>query len=173
MVSKVTLVLDNFSEWLNSTFKWVHAVLMFLIVYEVTCRYVFNAPNIWGMEVQMQISAVGRMVGIGYCPLKRSHVRVDVVTVHLSLVKQRIFEIFGILFLGLPSMGLIGYSMYLSAVRSWGIKELSFNPWREPIYPMKAVLTFCYAALIIAIINELIKDIETIRLRGEEWLKDR
>jgi TRAP-type mannitol/chloroaromatic compound transport system permease small subunit len=173
MVNKITLTLDNISEWVCNIFKWLGAIIMLLIVYEVVSRYAFNRPHIWGMDMQLQFSAIHRMVGIGYCLLRRGHVKVDILTVRLTSTKRMLMEVYGYLFFFFPTIAAITISMTIETVKSWQVLERSFSPWRYPVYPMKTMLVACYFLLLMAGFSELIKDMKTLKLGSEAWLKDR
>ncbi len=173
MVNKVTLFIDRMQEWSCELFKWLSVVIMFLIVIEVTMRYVFGSPTVWGMDVQLQFSAVQRMIAIGYTLLRRGHVRVDLVTVHFSVIKQRFMEIMGYLFFFFPLITVLNLTMIRTTVKAWESGERSFSPWRYAVSPMKTLLCVGYASLWLAGLSELMKDIKTLKMGDEEWIKDR
>jgi TRAP-type mannitol/chloroaromatic compound transport system permease small subunit len=173
MVNKITLVIDRFQEFNCEIFKWLSVVIMLLIVFEVTMRYVFGSPTIWGMDVQLQFSAVQRMIAIGYTLLRRGHVRVDLVTVRLPVIKQRAMEVMGYIFFFFPLITALNLTMIKTTVESWQFAERSFSPWRYYVPPMKTLLVFGYTMLWIAGLSELMKDIKSIKLGSEEWIKDR
>jgi TRAP-type mannitol/chloroaromatic compound transport system permease small subunit len=173
MIDKITLIIDRFQEINCEIFKWLSVVIMFLIVIEVTMRYVFGSPTVWGMDIQLQFSAVQRMIAIGYTLLRRGHVRVDLVTVRLPMLKQRAMEIMGYIFFFFPLITSLNLTMIRTTVQSWKVGERSFSPWRYYVPPMKTLLVFGYAALWIGGLSELIKDVKTLKVGDEEWIKDR
>lgn len=173
MVNKITLFIDKVQEFNCEVFKWLSVVIMMLIVFEVTSRYAFGTPTIWGMDIQLQFSAVQRMIAIGYALLRRSHVRVDLITVRLPLLKTRAMEIIGYIFFFFPLITALNYTMIKTTIDSWSYGERSFSPWRYYVPPMKTLLVFGYLMLWIAGLSELMKDVKTLRMGDEEWIKDR
>jgi TRAP-type mannitol/chloroaromatic compound transport system permease small subunit len=173
MVNKFTLFIDNTQELVCQLFKWLSVVIMLLIVFEVTSRYAFGKPTAWGMDVQLQFSAVQRMIAIGYTLLRRGHVRVDLVTVRLPILKQRAMEIASYIFFFFPLITALNLTMIRTTVQSWKVGERSFSPWRYYVPPMKTLLVMSYLVLWFGGLSELIKDVKTLRMGDEEWIKDR
>ncbi|WP_054030956.1 TRAP transporter small permease subunit [Desulfatitalea tepidiphila] len=63
-----------------------------LVVYEVTCRYFFNAPTLWSMEINEYLFCAVSLMGGGYCLLKDGHVRVDLLYPRLSAKGQAVVD---------------------------------------------------------------------------------
>ncbi len=172
-MARFTWFLDQISEWTNKIFKWGLALLMLLIVYDVVTRYVFNSPTIWGMDVQVQVFAIGMMIGCNFTLLRRGHVMVDLFTVKWPLKRKMILEAIMYVIFFFPFMGAFVYTFYSFMMRSWAMMEKSTSPWMPPVYPFKTVLFICFILLLIQGISEFIKDIITIQKGSDEWIKDR
>ena len=172
-MSKFTLYLDKIAEWTCTIFKWGLAILMLLIVFEVTSRYVFHEPTIWGLDMQTQIFGVCMMIGMGYTLQKRGHVIVDILTVRLPTRNKAIVDAIGYLIWLFPMVLSMVYTWWGSMLRSWKFLEKSTSPWMPPVYQFKTLLFLAFALLLIQCISEFIKMIITAKKGDDEWLAER
>ena len=73
-----------------------------ILFYEVVARYVFNSPTIWAQEVSIIIFMWAMLAGAAYTLQVGKHVKIDLLTVHLSEKTQSVLEtitsIIGMLF---------------------------------------------------------------------------
>ena len=73
-----------------------------ILFYEVVARYVFNSPTIWAQEVSIIIFMWAMLGGAAYTLQVGKHVKIDLLTVHLSEKTQSVLEtitsIIGMLF---------------------------------------------------------------------------
>lgn len=172
-MGKLTKYLDKISLGINVGFRWLIGVLMLLIVLEVIMRYVFNAPTVWGFDVQAQLKAFVMTIGLGYTLLKRGHVVVDLLTVKMSLRRKKAVSVFGYVIFIFPVLLATTYSWWVWAGRSWGIMERSWSPWGPPVYPLKTLLVICFVLFLLQAISECIKDTISLKRGSEEWIQDR
>ena len=56
----------------------------FMIVYEVICRGVFNAPTEWVMEISTYCVVVAGFLGMGVAYAGKKHIHVDIVMSKMS-----------------------------------------------------------------------------------------
>ena len=104
--------------------SWVWLILVFVIVANVTMRYVFGQGRIEFEELQWHLYAVGFLVGLATCFSTNQHVRVDVFHDKLSIRSQAWIELYGLLLLFFPfvlmvlifSFSFVGYSISISEV---------------------------------------------------------
>ena len=89
----------------------------------VVGRYAFGLNSIALQESVLYMHATLFMLGAGYTLLVDKHVRVDVFYAKASAVWQRRIDIFGHLFLLLPSMAALLYWSWPSVRNSWKIFE--------------------------------------------------
>jgi TRAP-type mannitol/chloroaromatic compound transport system permease small subunit len=142
--------------------KYVNAILMILITFEVFMRYVLNKPTIWGLDLQTFISAVGRMVGIGYAEMLHSHATVDVITIRLSKKWQKVLELVGYLGFFFPVIGALTWAQWDDMLASWRMHEKINSSWRPPVYHVKVMIVACYVLLLLQGLSETIKDFQVI-----------
>jgi len=76
--TRLSNLIEGFIEAIGSVLNWLWAVLVVIIVVNVTMRYALGVNYIWVEEMQWHIYALGFMLGIGYAVTHDTHVRVDV-----------------------------------------------------------------------------------------------
>ena len=76
--TRLSNLVEGVIEAVGWVLNWLWAVLVLIIVVNVTMRYALGVNYIWVEEVQWHIYAVGFMLGIGYAVTHDTHVRVDV-----------------------------------------------------------------------------------------------
>ena len=89
----------------------------------VVGRYVFGVNSIAAQESVLYMHSTLFMLAAGYTLLVDKHVRVDVFYAGLSPRGQRRIDIFGHVFLLLPSMTALLYWSWPSVRNSWSILE--------------------------------------------------
>ena len=97
--------IDSINEFAGSISSWLIILMVFVILYEVIARYVFNAPTSWAFGDMRMIGGALIVLGWAYAELHNSHIRVDVFYTHLSPRKQAVVDIIGHLLLFFPLFG--------------------------------------------------------------------
>lgn len=108
--------------------SWLNVFLMLFIMLAILFRYLLSIGFVWVEEVEWHLYSVNVMIGIGYCVVKNSHIRTDVVSCRFSDYTKGVVEIFGIVFLILPLIIVLlihGYSFWYE---SWRLGEESTAP---------------------------------------------
>jgi TRAP-type mannitol/chloroaromatic compound transport system permease small subunit len=95
------------------------------------------------------------------------------ITVRLPIGKQRAREVASYIFVFFPLITALNLTMIRTTVQAWKVGERSFSPWRYYVPPMKTLLVMSYLVLWFGGLSELIKDVKTLRMGDEEWIKDR
>ena len=70
--------IDHISHFAGLAVAQFYMVAAAVTVYEVTMRYLFNAPTQWAFEIVMVLCASSWMVSAGYVTLKRRHIGITV-----------------------------------------------------------------------------------------------
>lgn len=168
-----TKIMDFIQTKVAIPMKWVLAIFMTLIVFEVFMRYVIQSPTIWGLDFRQQMYAVLIMVGSAYTLMVKGHVIVDTFTRMASFKGQKLIAISMWLVLYLPPMIVLTYTMFNLTTMAWRLQEGSGSPWNPPVYPLKTLLTIAYANMVLQGIAELFKDIVSYVKGDEDWIKER
>ena len=126
--TRFSQVLDGVISAIGKSASWLWFVVTGVIIYAVVGRYAFGMGSVTLEEVQWHLAGAGWLLGLGYTLVTDDHVRVDVIHERLSLRGQAWIELFGLLFLLLPFLGLAVYEMIPYAVSSWEQGETSQAP---------------------------------------------
>ncbi len=121
-------VVTKVGDWTS----WLWGILVLVIVLNVTMRYLFAEGRVELEELQWHLYAVGFLVGLSYCVVSDTHVRVDVFHTGFSLKAKAWVELFGILLFLLPFIILVLYFGVPFVERSRELQEISDAPGGLP-----------------------------------------
>jgi len=158
--------IDSLNEWTGKITSYVLAGMFSVIMYEVTCRYVFNKPTIWGHELTMLLMAFYTIMGGGYALLTKSHVVMDLVHNRLSLRSRGILDATTSVFLFFWCAVLLwGGTIYAAiAVSNW---EHYPSIWNPPVWQSKVAIPVGVTLLLLQGIAKLVRD-AYIAVKGRE-----
>jgi len=151
-------VMDGVISAIGKSASWLWIVVTGVIIYAVVGRYAFGQGSVTLEEVQWHLAGAGWLLGLGYTLVTDDHVRVDVIHERLSLRGQAWIELFGLVFLLLPFLGLAVYEMVPYAFSSWQQGETSQAPAGLPHrWILKSILALSFVLLILAALSRLLK----------------
>jgi TRAP-type mannitol/chloroaromatic compound transport system permease small subunit len=117
------------------------------VIYGSLMSYFYKAPPIWGFETTMFLYGSYFMLGAGYCHLKKKHVAVDVLTLHVGGKARRVLGIFSemvVLFVVLVMFYFSAVAAYKSIIiRERSSHQTPFNPeiwWYRCVIPITCAL---------------------------------
>ncbi|WP_027256844.1 TRAP transporter small permease subunit [Leisingera aquimarina] len=159
---RVADALDGINRRLAHVVRWLALIMVLTQFAIVVGRYVFGVNSIAAQESVLYMHATLFMLAAGYTLLVDKHVRVDVFYAGLSPRSQRHIDIFGHLFLLLPSMAALLYWSWPSVRNSWAIFEGPIAVGGiEAVFLLKSLIpAFCVlvmlqsAALLIRLFSE-------------------
>jgi TRAP-type mannitol/chloroaromatic compound transport system permease small subunit len=176
-MERVLFRIDRLSAWVGKTFSWTIVVLAVFMTYDITMRYLSQAPVIgplvretlwftraWSYDISYELYATLFMMGGAYTLSRAAHVRGDVI--------YRLFPI--------RVQGGIDLTLYLlaffpatialvSSGSQWALLSYSYlersptQPAGPPIWPLKFVIPIAAAFLVIQGVAETIRAFQTIR----------
>lgn len=143
----------HLSELVLNLSKAALLVIVFLIVADVTLRYVFNAPILGSLDLTTLMLAVIIFSGVAYTAHVKRHVTVDVVVSKLGpRVSAVIDSITGIMAAVL--LGLIIWSSLLQA-NVLRIQTAVTEQLRIPLFPFELFLVFGFGLLLLVVLGDL------------------
>lgn len=149
--------------------RWVALLilpLIFVVMYEVILRRVFQSPTAWAFEVTVYLYGAHFMLGMAYTLLHDRHVRIDIIVLQFSGKVQLWLRVITFIIIFIPFMGVLTYASVEYALDSWANWEHSWSAWKPPLYPYKTVMPIAVIMLLIQGISNFIRDI--YRLRGKD-----
>ena len=149
-MEKLSDTIDALNTGVANLVRWL-ALFMVLVQFAIVVgRYAFGVNSIAAQESVLYMHATLFMLGAGYTLLVDKHVRVDVFYAKVSAQAQRRIDIFGHLFLLLPSMTALLYWSWPSVRNSWKILEGPLSVGGiEAVFLMKTLIpAFCILVMI-------------------------
>ncbi len=164
-MSRVTRYLeiqDRISEATGRAVSWMCLAMIGVLVYEVTARYLFNAPTEWAHESTTMLYGTFCILAGVYTHKHHGHVRSEVI---YNLFPRR-----GKAFLDVLTglLGLLIFSVFFVitfnfAVDSWQMAEVSSkSTWAPPVYPFKTMLPLAIALMMMQSVAHLIRDLQVL-----------
>ena len=142
---------------------WSSALLIVVIILNVTMRYGFQNGLILFEEIQWHLYAIGIMFGLSYAEITNSQVRVDVVASMLKTKTVLKWEIFGAIFFVFPTIFVILFNSFDYVANSYLIGESSSSPLGMPFrWAIKAAIPASFILLAMAVLARLFRNIITL-----------
>jgi TRAP-type mannitol/chloroaromatic compound transport system permease small subunit len=148
-MEKILRVIDAISEWTGKLGSFLIVGLAVVICYDVSLRYIFNAPTAWGFDITYMVYGVYAMLGMAYCEKLKSHVRMDMIYTLLSDRGKAWVDVICYLLLFFPGLIILTYKCGDHAV--WSLlagERSSGSVWRPLLGPFKLIITFGFVLLI-------------------------
>lgn len=150
MMLGLAKVIDRINTTVADVVRWL-ALIMVLVQFGIVIgRYVFGFNSIAVQESVLYMHATLFMLAAGFTLLVDKHVRVDVFYVKASEATRRRIDIFGHLFLLIPSMTALLYWSWPSVRNSWKILEGPISVGGiEAVFLLKSLIpAFCVLILL-------------------------
>ena len=136
--------------------SWIWAVLIAVVIINVTMRYLFGQGRIEFEEVQWHLYAAGFLIGLAMCMDADDHIRVDIFHERMSLRMQAWIEVYGLLILFLPFVTAMFVFSLPFVAYSFDIAEVSHAPGGLPLrWLIKSFLPLSMLLLLLAGVSRL------------------
>ena len=157
---RIADTLDSINTVLVQLIRWL-ALIMVLVQFAIVVgRYVFGVNSIAAQESVLYMHSTLFMLAAGYTLLVDKHVRVDVFYAAASQRTRRRIDIFGHIFLLIPSMAALLYWSWPSVRNSWAILDGPIAVGGlEAVFLLKSLIpAFCVLVMLqsIALLIRLI-----------------
>ena len=160
--TKTTSITEKVSRWCSLLGASFIALMMLMTVSDVTSRTLLNR-SIGGALEMVSLLMVGVVYfSLSYTQITGSHVRVELVTSHVSKRTQAIIEVIT-LFLALVILALFLWASVDRTIYSWQIKEYYWGLIPFPIYPSRTLMPFGILLLWMAVLIRWIRFIGVLR----------
>jgi TRAP-type mannitol/chloroaromatic compound transport system permease small subunit len=150
MMLGIAHALDRMNTIVADAVRWLALIMVLVQFCIVIGRYVFGFNSIAAQESVLYMHATLFMLGAGYTLLVDKHVRVDVFYAKVSDTARRRIDIFGHIFLLIPSMVALLYWSWPSVRNSWKILEGPISVGGiEAVFLLKSLIpAFCILILL-------------------------
>ena len=151
--------IDTLNEYLGRLVYWCILIMVLVSSGNATMRYAFNmASNAW-LELQWYLFAVVFLLCSGYTLLHNEHIRIDVVSSHLSRRTQVWIDVFGFVLFLLPMSLFIMWLSWPVFMNAWTSGEISGSAGGLIRWPARMLVPLGFFLLSAQGFSELIKRI--------------
>ncbi len=156
-------LIDDVNEHAGRWVAYLILPMIFVVMYEVILRRLFNAPTTWAFDMTTYIYAGHFMLGLGYVLLHERHVRIDVISQQFPNKMQLWLRIITFWILFVPYMAALCYGGVEFALESWIQWERGQNTWRPPLYIVKTIIPVAAFMLAAQGFSNFIKDVRKLK----------
>lgn len=150
--------IDKSIKYLGYFTAFILAILVFLVVYDATARYLFSTGSIALQELEWHLFDIIILFGIAYTLKENAHVRVDIFYASYSQKTKALINTISSIFFILPFSLLIIYIGLDFVSQSFVQNECSSNPGGlEYRFLVKSLLPLSFVFLAL----QAIKDAKT------------
>ena len=158
------MIVNNITKYLSYFTAFILALLVMLIVYDATARYLFSSGSTALQELEWHFFDVVILFSIAYTLKHNAHVRVDIFYDKFPLKTQTFIDIVALLLFILPLSSLIIYI-------GFGFVELSFLQSEASSDPgglshrwiVKSLMPLAFLFLALQSISELLQKLDKWR----------
>jgi TRAP-type mannitol/chloroaromatic compound transport system permease small subunit len=149
---------DNVSRLFGAIAAVLVIVLVVLMLYDVLLRYVFDAPTVWGNDLNTWLMGASFVLSIAYAMSTDSHVRVDLLYTSSNRHRIRIFDLIGLALIVLPTVAFLTWGLVDHFITAYRTGERSgTGGWNPITWPFKFILLVGFAIFTLQIAAEIIK----------------
>ncbi|PTV97704.1 TRAP-type mannitol/chloroaromatic compound transport system permease small subunit [Rhodobacter aestuarii] len=155
-------------ETINRTFGRVAMYLLFvmmgIMVWSMITKFA-HIPALWTLEMAQFTLVAYYMLGAPWTMQSEVNVRMDLIYARFSHKGRALTDALTVFFL-MTYLGIMLYGAFDSTVYSYTYNERNPTAWRPVLWPLKSIITFSFALMLLQATALLIRDIAT--LRGEK-----
>jgi len=160
---RISRAIDALNAKIGQALIWLVLVMALVSAGNAAFRYLFNlSSNAW-LELQWYLFSSVFLLCAGYTLLNDEHIRIDVVSSHLSRRAQLWIDIFGTVFFLLPLSIFIMWLSWPVFVNAWTSQEISGNAGGLIRWPVRLLVPLGFFLLSLQGLSELIKRVAYLR----------
>jgi TRAP-type mannitol/chloroaromatic compound transport system permease small subunit len=162
-IRKIGKGIDSVSEWSGRVAKWLVALLIVAIVYDVFMRYFFNAPTNWSFIVSYMLGSSTIVLGLPYVYYHKSHIRVDTIYLKFSAKFRLLLDLITSILLDLPLLFVLVYIFMPDTIQAYRIGEPAIeSTWYPKLWPFKMVISLGLCLALLQSIVIFVRDINSL-----------
>jgi TRAP-type mannitol/chloroaromatic compound transport system permease small subunit len=163
MLLRISGLIDWLNERVGHLSYWLILVAVLVSSGNAVMRYAFDSSSNAWLEIQWYLFSAVFLFCAGYTLLHNQHVRIDVISSHLSKRGRAWIDILGTLFFLLPMAIAIMWMSWPVFVQAWELNEISTNAGGLTVWPARLMLPVGFFLLILQGFSELIKRVAFLR----------
>lgn len=151
--------IDRINQFIGRAAMHVYLVVALLSIYEVSLRYVLNAPTTWSYEIILALCGLAWALSGGYVTLKQRHIAITIIYDLSSPGVRRFLDIFALAFAAV-ALGLLTYLSIDLAVKSLRFFDKTGSAFNSPLPTLSKCFLVIGAILYLAqVVRELFRRI--------------
>ena len=159
MVTRITGALDAVTRAAGMAVAWLIVPMVLSLVWEVTARYLFNAPTEWAYDMTFMLYGTFFMVGSAWTLQRGGHIRTDTLYAKWSRRTQARVDLACYAVLFFPAIAIFGW---LGGEFFWKSfqqgERIVTSPWLPIVWPFKFMMPAAAVLLLLQGISECIKN---------------
>jgi len=149
MLKSFIYLVDSLNEVIGRLTAGLVLLLVLIIIFEVSNRYLFNVSSNTLQELQWHLFSLIFLLGAADTLKYDAHVRVDIIYHRLSERSQAWINLIGILFLLIPFCGLVVESSWWFVSEAYRDQEISPDGGLPYRFLLKAAIPIGFSLLIL------------------------
>jgi TRAP-type mannitol/chloroaromatic compound transport system permease small subunit len=158
--------IDRISEQSGKAVSFLIVFLVFVILYEIFVRYLFNSPTIWAHEIAQMIYGAYVILLGAYVLQRGGHVNVDILYHRFRPRTRAIIDLFTWL-LFFYFCGLLLWKGGEMAWDSFKVLETEPTAFAPPVYPIKMMIPLGALLILLQGLAKFIRDFN-LAISGKE-----
>ncbi len=159
----VQKIFDNINRYAAYTASGILILLVALVVYDATMRYLFQSGSVALQELEWHFFDVVILLGIAYTLQRDLHVRVDIFYEHFSLKTKALVNLISIILFVMPFSVLILYIGYDFVMLSFTQMEASSDPGGLPYrFIVKALMPLSFMLLLFQSLSQIVTHVREL-----------
>ena len=154
---KIASLIDALNNRIGRTVYWLVLITVLISAANATVRKLFDYSSNSYLEIQWYLFSAIFLVGAGYTLLRNEHVRIDIISSHLSPRARNWIDVIGLVLFLLPMSIIIMWLSWPLLEDSYVRHEVSSNAGGLIIWPARLLVPVGFFLLILQAISELIK----------------
>jgi len=160
---RISRAIDALNAKIGQALIWLVLVMALVSAGNAAFRYLFNlSSNAW-LELQWYLFSAVFLLCAGYTLLNDEHIRIDVVSSHLSRRARIWIDIVGTVFFLLPVSIFIMWLSWPVFMNAWTSQEISSNAGGLIRWPVRLLVPLGFFLLSLQGISEFIKRVAYLR----------
>ena len=157
---RVVNAIDALNEFVGRGVAWLTLLMVLVTFTVVLLRYGFNLGWIAMQESITYMHAAVFMLGAGYTLLHDGHVRVDIFYRGMAPKRKAAVDLFGALFLLLPTFVFLTWASWGYVADAWTVQEASSETGGIPyLYLLKSVMLLMAGLMILQGVAQALRSV--------------
>ena len=158
LAHRATHTNDLITRGAGKAVAWMILPMVLSLAWEVTARYLFNAPTVWAYDMTFMLYGTFFMLGSAWTLQHGGHIRTDLYYGRWSTRTRARVDLACYLVFFFPAIAIFGWLGWEYFWKSFQQNErIVTSPWLPIVWPFKFVIPAAAALLLLQGVSEMIK----------------